>query len=344
MCITLYILPFKGVVYLNIMEDELFSRKESVKDIFNIIESKLKKGLFEESMEDFDRIMSMDFEYSNLYENISCVKFWINRLDKFEKVKNNCLEYCKLLDSSYKKFRAFIGSKSYDENLMAINAIHYFVYNNTIKLIMERNTADIEGTEELHLLSNAFMELKDYSRALKSYEYLNTIEPYNSNTLSFIAMIYDILGDKKKSKMYIRDALFYDPLSIKFENISIDILREIRDIIIKRGIHNNSQEEIIMWMSAYGELMNILDVKRPLSEKEEFELRKSISRLEADYRKLKLRETTAPKLLSSYAFLTTYLIMRNNDADIEEVKVWGRKMAMIDKDLLQYYIKILDKG
>ena len=198
------------------MADELFSRKESVKDIFNIIESKLKKGLFKESMEDFDRIMYMDFECSNLYENISCVKFWINRLDKFNTVKNNCIEYCKLLDSTYKKFRAFIGNKSYNEDLISVNAIHYFVYNKTIELIMNKNTDDIEGSEELHLLSNAFIELKDYSMALKSYEYLNTIEPYNSNTLSFIAMIYDILGDKKKSKMYIRDALFYDPLKTPF--------------------------------------------------------------------------------------------------------------------------------
>ena len=131
--------------------------------------------------------------------------------------------------------------------------------------------------------------------------------------------------------------------AIEFENISIEIVREIRDIIIKRGVHNNSQEEIILWMSAYGELMNILDVKRPLNEQEEFDLRRNISRLEADYRKIKLRETTAPKLLSSYAFLTTHLIMRQNDSDVEEVKVWGRKMAVIDKDLLQYYIKILDK-
>lgn len=325
------------------MEEELFSRKESVKDIFNVIESKLKHGLFTESIEDFDRIMQKDFECKDLYENISCVKFWINRLDKFKSAERNCIEYCKLLDSAYKKFNVFVHGKSYDENLISINAIHYYIYNKIIELIMQRSTNDIEGTEELHLLSNAFIELKDYSRALKSYEYLNTIEPYNSKTLSYIAMIHNILGNKKKSKMYIREALFYDPLSIEFENISIEPLREIKDIIIKRGVHNNSQEEIILWMSAYGELMNLLDVKKPLSDKEEFELRKNISRLEADYRKIKLRELIAPKLLSSYAFLTTYLIMRRNDSDVEEVKLWGRKMAMIDKDLLQYYIKILDK-
>lgn len=326
------------------MAEELFSRKETIKDIFIIIENKLKQGLFNESIEDFDRIMFMDFEYPKLYENISCVKFWINRLDKFESAKMNCLAYCKLLDSSYKKFNIFIRNKSYDDNLMAINAIHNYVYNKTITLIMERDINDIDNTEELHLLANAFIELKDYSRALKAYEYLNMIEPYNSITLSYIAMIYNILGDKKKCKLYIREALFYNPLSIDFENIDIDIIREIRDIIIKRGVHNNNLEEIISWMSAYGELMNILDVKKTLSDKEEFELRKNISRLEADYRKLKLREFIAPKLLASYAFLTTYLIIRNTDSDVEEVKVWGRKMATIDKDLLQYYIKILDKG
>ena len=67
------------------MNEEFFSRKESVKDIFFMIEGKLKKGLFKESMEDFDRIMAMDFEYADLYENISCVKFWINRLDILNK-------------------------------------------------------------------------------------------------------------------------------------------------------------------------------------------------------------------------------------------------------------------
>ena len=96
-------------------------------------------------------------------------------------------------------------------------------------------------------------------------------------------------------------------------------------------------------MSAYGELMNILDIKKELSEKEEIELRKNISRLEADYRKFKLRDKVAPKLLSSYAFLTTRLITRHNSSDMQEIEIWGRKMATIDKDLLQYYIKILNK-
>ena len=41
------------------MADELFSRKETVKDIFLIVEEKLKKGLFQDSMEDLDKIMSM---------------------------------------------------------------------------------------------------------------------------------------------------------------------------------------------------------------------------------------------------------------------------------------------
>lgn len=322
------------------MNEELFSRKETVKDIFFIIEDKLKKGLFKESMEDFDRIMAMDFENVDLYDNISCVKFWINRLDNLEKLKEDYLEYCKFLDSSYKKFCKFVRDKNYKTDLISIKAIHYFVYNRIIELLMSE---DINGKEQLNLLSNAFIELEDYSRGLKAYEYLNTIEPYNSNTLGFIAEINHKLGDEKKAKMYIREALFYEPLNIEFERITIDAVREIRDIIIKRGIHNNSREEIISWMSAYGELMNILDIKKELSREEEIELRKNISRLEADYRKFKLRDKVAPKLLSSYAFLTTCLIMRHSSSDMEEIEIWGRKMANIDKDLLQYYIKILNK-
>ena len=322
------------------MNEELFSRKESVKDVFFIIEDKLRRGLFKESMEDFDRIMAMDFEYADLYDNISCVKFWVNRLDNLNKLKEDYLEYCKFLDSSYKKFCKFVRDKNYKIDLISINAVHYFVYDRIIELLKSK---DFNEREQLHLLSNAFIELGDYSKGLKAYEYLNRIEPYNSKTLSFIAEINHKLGDEKKAKMYIREALFYEPLNIEFEKITIDAVREIKDIIVKRGIHNNSQEEIISWMSAYGELMNILDIKKELSKEEEMELRKNISRLEADYRKFKLRDKVAPKLLSSYAFLTTCLIMRHSVSDMEEIEIWGRKMATIDKDLLQYYIKILNK-
>ena len=322
------------------MNEELFSRKESVKDVFFIIEDKLRRGLFKESMEDFDRIMAMDFEYADLYDNISCVKFWVNRLDNLNKLKEDYLEYCKFLDSSYKKFCKFVRDKNYKIDLISINAVHYFVYDRIIELLKSK---DFNEREQLHLLSNAFIELGDYSKGLKAYEYLNRIEPYNSKTLSFIAEINHKLGDEKKAKMYIREALFYEPLNIEFEKITIDAVREIKDIIIKRGIHNNSQEEIISWMSAYGELMNILDIKKELNKEEEIKLRKNISRLEADYRKFKLRDKVAPKLLSSYAFLTTCLIMRHSVSDMEEIEIWGRKMATIDKDLLQYYIKILNK-
>ena len=322
------------------MNEELFSRKESVKDVFFIIEDKLRRGLFKESMEDFDRIMAMDFEYADLYDNISCVKFWVNRLDNLNKLKEDYLEYCKFLDSSYKKFCKFVRDKNYKIDLISINAVHYFVYDRIIELLKSK---DFNEREQLHLLSNAFIELGDYSKGLKAYEYLNRIEPYNSKTLSFIAEINHKLGDEKKAKMYIREALFYEPLNIEFEKITIDAVREIKDIIVKRGIHNNSQEEIISWMSAYGELMNILDIKKELNKEEEIKLRKNISRLEADYRKFKLRDKVAPKLLSSYAFLTTCLIMRHNVSDMEEIEIWGRKMATIDKDLLQYYIKILNK-
>lgn len=325
------------------MDEELFSRKESVKDIFFAVEDKLKKGLFKESIEDFNRIRAMDFEYPDLDENMACVFFWINRLDDLNKLKGKCIGYCKFLDFSYKKFYIFIRDRGYKEDLISIKAVHYFVYNEIVKLIMNNNPEDIKGNEELHLLANAFIELEDYSKGLKAYEYLNEIEPYNSNTLGFIAEINGKLGDEKKAKMYIREALFYEPSKIEFERINIEALREIRDIIIKRGVHNNSQEEIISWMSAYGELMNILDIKKELTKEEEFELRKNISRLEADYRKFKLRDKIAPKLLSSYAFLTTCLINRHSDSDMEEIETWGRKMASIDKDLLQYYIKILNK-
>lgn len=288
------------------MAEELFTRKESAKDVFNIVEGKLKNGFFKDTLPDFDRIMDMDFNYPNLYDNIACVKFWINREEKIESFKTDITGFCLFLDKSYKKFIDFIKLKSYKNDLMSVYAIHHYVYSKIISCLT--NKSDIESKEDLRLLAKAFLEIKDFEHGIKAYEYLYTIDSYDGNTLSSLAEIYHKLGDEKKAKMYIRDAIFYDPLDIHFSDITLDVIDELKNVIIKRNIHNKSEEEIILWMSAYGELMNILDVKRPFHDGEETHIRKIISNLEADYRKVKLRILVAPKLLAAYAFLTTFLI------------------------------------
>lgn len=322
------------------MAEELFARKESVKDVLGIIEEKLKKGFFKETLSDFDRIMEMDFNYPHLYDNIACVKFWINREEKIDSLKTDFTELCLFLDSSYKKFIDFVESKSYERDLITVHAIHIYVYNEIISCITKKS--DIDSKEDLRLLAKAFLELKDYEHSIKAYEYLYTIDMYDGATLSSLAEIYHILGNEKKAKMYIRDALFYGSLDIDFKNIDIEVIYELKNAIIKRNIHNKSEEEIILWMSSYGELMNILDIKRPFHDGEEMHIRKIISNLEADYRKVKLRTLAAPKLLAAYAFLTTFLIAARNEEDIEEITILGRKMALIDKELVQCYIKLLN--
>lgn len=324
------------------MAEELFTRKQSVKDVLNIIEEKLRRGLFKETIVDFDRIMSMDFNYPKLYDNIACVKFWINRYSKIESLESDLSRLGIFLDDTYKKFLEFLRAKSFGHDLIVVVAIHNYVYNKIIACITDKNIDDIESKEDLSLLAKAFIELKDYERGIKAYEYLRTIEPYNGHTLACLAQIYHILGDERKAKMCIRDALFYGPLDIPLEDITINIVHELKDVIIKRGAHNKSEEEILLWMSAYGELMNILDIKRPFHDGEEVYIRKVISSLEADYRKVKFRASAAPKLLSAYAFLTTSLIASRNEEDIEEITILGRKMALIDKELVQCYIKLLN--
>ena len=108
-----------------------------------MIEGKLKKGLFKESMEDFDRIMAMDFEYADLYENISCVKFWINRVDILnKKLKEDWAEYCEFLDSSYKKFCIFIRDKDYKGDLISIKAIHFWNSQSILESVKWRAVSD----------------------------------------------------------------------------------------------------------------------------------------------------------------------------------------------------------
>ncbi len=326
------------------MSEELFTRKQSAKDLLNNAEEKLSRGLFKEALEDLERVMEINIDYPTVYENIACVKFWLNREDKIAILKNDNMQLALFLDTAYKNFIVFSKRRAFDHLLMSTVAIHKYVYKKIIHLMTYK---DLDGKKDaksnLILLGKAFMELQNYTSAIKTFDYLNSVDPYNGECLFYLAEAYYRIDNQKLAKIYLRDALFYGSANnILDYPITMNWFYEIRSVIEKRGIHNSSEEEISSWMSAYGELMNILDVKRSFTESEEIQIRRNMSKLEAEHRKIKLRNEVSPKLLANYAWIMTSIVINKDEKDKEEVTIIGRKMALIDKELLQYYIKLLD--
>lgn len=325
------------------MSEELFTRKTTARDILAVAEKKLEGGLFLEALEDLETIMEMDFNFPKLYEITACVKFWLNRKNKIESLKDSDMELALFLDFSYKGFIEFCKGKSIDLELEALKSIHRYIYKEIVHLMTYKdfNMGAHESKDTLILLGIAFIELEAITDALKTFDYLRTILPYNGECAFFLSELYHRVGNEKASKVYLRDALFYGVLEMPTYYMTVPLIYEIRSIIEKRGLHNSSAEEINSWMSAYSELMNVLDAKRAFHSEEEILLRRTISKLEVDHRKIKLRPQVAPKLLACYAWLVTGLIIADNEEDADEIAILGRKMALIDKELVQYYIKIL---
>jgi len=326
------------------MSEELFTRKQSAKDLLNNAEEKLSKGLFREALEDLDMVMEINIDYPTVYENTACVKFWLNREDQIAILGNNNMELALFLDTAYKKFIAFAKRRSFDPLLMSFVVIHKYIYNKIAHLITYKELdSKKDGRSGLMLLGKAFIELLDYTSAIKTFDYLNTIDAYNGECLFYLAETCYRVDNQKVAKTYLRDALFYGSYESMLDYpITMSWFYEIRSVIEKRGIHNSSEEEISHWMSAYGELMNILDVKRSFADGEEINIRRNMSKLEAEHRKIKLRNKVSPKLLATYAWIMTSIVINKDEKDKEEAAIIGRKMALIDKELLQYYIKLLD--
>lgn len=325
------------------MGEELFTRKTTTKDLFNTIYELVREGDFKNSLEYFDKIIEMDFEYPLLYENMSCIKFWDNRKEKIEELRNNKIELSLFLENNLKKFEAFVSERNFPKDLIAIKAIRFYINETVINALeSDDKTGNLTDRKARILLARSYIESGNIEKAIFTLSSLKKSMPYDGLVLSLIAEAYYRANNIKASKMYIRDALFYGVFSIDFDMITIPEVDIIIDTIESRGVHSKSREDILAWMFAYSELMNILDVKRSFNEGEEVNLRRMISKLEAEYRKVKSRDTVAPKLMSAYALLTTYLVMNGDKKDVNEVAILGRKMAMIDRDLVEYYIKILD--
>lgn len=319
------------------MGDDLFNRRESPRDIFITIENKLKKGMFSETLPDFDLLIELDREYPNLYESLSCVRYWVNRQEKIEALKNKGKELVLLLEDCYKNFIIFTRERNI-ENIDALLWIKHYVFM-TIIIALQDEYNKKGDAATLFILSNALIEVEDYPRALKVLEHLRKKENYvDGKTLSMLAYVSFKIDNIRYAKLYLREALFYDPLGIDENIMTNPLVDSIKEKMKNNGRHISDEKTIKLWLGVYGEVFHILDVKSALSDRDAIGIRAMISRFEADMRKRESRDSAKPRLMLSYLWLMSFLLIKSR-ANVNEIEMTTRKMASLDSELAREYVE-----
>ncbi len=320
------------------MGDDLFSQNESVRDILFTIEDKIKNGLFSQSIKYFDMIIEIDNEYPLLYERLACIKFWINRESTILSYKDKGLPLSTLLSSYYKLFSDFIRKYEIPEDTEIIVSIKAYVFNSIVE-ILEHEYKRTGSADILKDLCYALIGIGQYKKAIDGLEYLRERQYLDGHILSNLALANEKISNIKMSKFYIREVLFYDPLNIDNALLRDNIyIKKIREVMFNSTIQISSEQETQLWLGVYGEIYNILDVRRSLSPKEIIVLRKMISRFEADYKRRNLMENTSPRLFLAYIRLALNLLL-DSKKNVDEIEFIIKKMDMLNTRLTRIFVE-----
>ncbi|GIW23650.1 MAG: hypothetical protein KatS3mg068_2657 [Candidatus Sericytochromatia bacterium] len=113
------------------------------------------------------------------------------------------------------------GLEAYNQKRFK-RAIYY------LEKVFENN---LDNVEIMLKLANSYAKLKNYERALEIYEHILTLTPNHYHVLNNIGVIYFLLNDLTKAKIYFQRALKINPL---YKNAQYN-LKKIEDLEEKKN-------------------------------------------------------------------------------------------------------------
>ncbi len=325
------------------MCNDLFSGKESIRDIMFAIEDNIREGLFSQTIEYFDRLIEIDDTYPLLYERLACVKFWVNREDTILARQTQAIEFAKILTSYYKEFLPFAAKYNIDESVDIAVAVKHYVFGHVVAIFENEYKRNCTASV-LRDLCDALVEIKQYRKAVKGFEHLLTVNHTNGYVLSKLALLYDYLRDDERSKFYLREVLFYDPTNIEKELFETN--KYLNQALVLASDHTNAviaqdNEELLFWGAVYADVYNIWNRVYTTNKSEVLTIRKMISRFEADCKKKDIRKNAAPRLFLAYTRLISYLII-NAKGNIGEIEFIAQKMEILNTSLTRKFVESLN--
>ena len=283
----------------------------------------LSLGAFAQASAVLDRIFERDPELPDIDISIKACRFWENR---GECIKNGAagLEKGKFLKEEWNNFEDFIGSTDHIDALPAVQAIRTFVFTEAIHSFTRawENTISPD-IGLLHDIGECYFNIRDFGRAVQTFEYAWELKRDSSRILARLADSYTAMsyaddtdagsGDwQKKSLLYFREAFLHNPREIELNRLVSPLIQRLMQDVMEAGY---TGEEAACWIPIFAAGENCFNIKREFEEHEVIMLQDQAYKLEGDIRKggNKTR-VLLPLLLNRYICLIDYFTLQTGDS------------------------------
>lgn len=273
-----------------------------------------------------------DLENEDLSTAISFCAFWKENLENMQKM--TALEQGELLISQWNRFIVLIN-QFVNPNELTLYAFKKGIYTRALEKFLE---ADDENDPKMRAelcrkKGLCKKRLGDYEEALELLNQANSEYPGQTVILAERADCFDLCGETKQAKILFREAFFQDPEVIDLDNLDSPLIRGLVDHVQQQGYTGRVLHE---WIGAYGILMGVFNIKRPLRSQEVGRLKQDIYARESEYKDPSNdNEIIKPRLLNLYLWLLDYYLLSKESMNkINELLL---KIKLLDPAIYKEY-------
>ncbi|MBO7639252.1 MAG: tetratricopeptide repeat protein [Treponema sp.] len=273
-----------------------------------------------------------DLENEDLSNAIGFCAFWNENLEDMEKL--TALEQGELLISQWNRFIVLVN-QYLNPSELTLYAFKKGIYTKALNKFLE---ADDEGDNKMR--AELFRKtglckkrLGDYEEALDLLNRANSEFPGQAVILAERADCYDLCGEAKLAKILFREAFFQDSEAIDLDNLDSPLIRGLIERVQKHGYSGRVLHE---WIGAYGILLGVFNIKRPLSSQEIGKLKQEIFAKESENKDpANEREVIVPRLMNLYLWLLDYYLLSKESMNkINELLL---KIKLLNPDIYKEY-------
>ncbi|MGB9621377.1 MAG: hypothetical protein ACPL4C_02925 [Brevinematia bacterium] len=267
---------------------------------------------------------------------IKIIKYFLSKIRKMKSLG----DYHKIGDALVVEWRELLNWSLHNNCSMVseiLEAFKYHIFSLALKYYQAvidniSNSKDPITVQDIDLMvkiSRCYREVGKLDKAIEILEDVRQFNFYDSTVLSYLADAYFDVGEIDRSKLFFREAFFWNPQGIEIYDMKSMIIKSLVRVVVDNGYRDN---EINEWIPIYGVIENLFDVRRELLDEEVQIIMNRISEFEKVYSKDRsMRNILEPRLINSYIWLIDYYFFQVQDYNL--AREMGKVLAKFSPNI-----------
>jgi tetratricopeptide (TPR) repeat protein len=259
------------------MEHQLTFKENEIMQILNRAYLHFKEGAFPPAIEQLERALSIDFEYSDVVNALKCANFWLENEQRAVAVEG---DYARgeFYQNQWRVFSGFV-SRMQNVSERCLFSLKYHVFGKALEHYSAlAGDPDNPDPEILLRIGRCHKIRGNFESAINYLEEASRIRREDAVILAELADCYSLVNETRAAKVFFREAFFLDCRGVELAYLESPLIQRLVAKLRERF----SEPEIRDWIPVYGTIYGLFNVKRELRPLELGKLKQAIYQLEKD--------------------------------------------------------------